>query len=212
MKLIVTITIERFWLDLVFRVKHISCWIFFSRLPDKDFYIISKLPPEQYFDCKIKTKEIGDKIKPLNENKIGIIVFDDFLGTPKNKNIDQFFKSGTQKILDIYYLSQSYFDLPKSTKRKNSTKIILFNQTLKDIKTYTETLVDMIWAIKNLKNYAWNQGKMSIDISVLLDFKREIKEDNVIVLQAKNTKIEGASETKPSWWCCTTKMINVVFN
>ena len=102
-----------------------------SRIPDRDIYIITKSPPEQY--SKIKIKEISDEIKPLNEYENGIIVFDDILGSSNSRFIDQFFIRGRHNNLDIYYLSQSYFDLPKRTKRNNSNKIILFNQTLKDL-------------------------------------------------------------------------------
>ena len=104
-----------------------------SRMSDRDIYIITKSPPEQYTNSKIKIKEISDEIKPLNEYENGIIVFDDILGSSNSRFIDQFFIRGRHKNLDIYYLSQSYFDLPKRTKRNNSKKIILFNQTLKDI-------------------------------------------------------------------------------
>ena len=38
-----------------------------SRMIDRDIYIITKSPPEQYTNSKIKIKEIGDEIKPLNE-------------------------------------------------------------------------------------------------------------------------------------------------
>ena len=51
----------------------------------------------------------------------------------KSRDIDQYFIRGRHNYLDIYYLSQSYFDLPKRTIRNNSNKISLFNQTLKDI-------------------------------------------------------------------------------
>ena len=40
-----------------------------SRMPDRDNYIITKSPPEQYTNSKIKIKEIGDEIKPLNDYK-----------------------------------------------------------------------------------------------------------------------------------------------
>ena len=73
-----------------------------------------------------------DENKPLNEYENGIIVFIDILGSSNSRFIDQFFIRGRQNILDIYCLSQSYFDLPKRTIRNNSKKIILFNQTLKD--------------------------------------------------------------------------------
>ena len=105
-----------------------------SRLPDRDIYIITKSPPDQYSNSKIKIQEIGEETKPLNECENAIIVFDDILGSSNSKFTDQFFIGGRHNILNIYYLSQSYFDLPKTTIRKNSNKVILFNQTLKDIK------------------------------------------------------------------------------
>ena len=78
-----------------------------SRMPDRDFYIITKSPPEQYTNSKIKTKEICVEIKPLNEYEKGIIVFDDILGSSNSRFIDQFSIRGRHKNLDIYYLSQS---------------------------------------------------------------------------------------------------------
>ena len=104
-----------------------------SRMIDRDIYIITKSPPEQYTNSKIKIKEISDEIKPLNEYENGIIVFDDILGLWNSRFIDQFFIGRRHNSLDIYYLSKSNFDLPKRTIRNNSNKIILFNQTLKDI-------------------------------------------------------------------------------
>ena len=86
-----------------------------SRIPDRDIYIITKSPPEQYTNSKIKFKEISDEIKPLNEYEIGIIVFDDILRSSNSRFIDQFFIRARQHNLDFYYLSQSYFDLPKRT-------------------------------------------------------------------------------------------------
>ena len=62
-----------------------------SRISDRDTYIITKSPPEQYSNSKIKIKEINDEIKPLNEYENGIIVFDDFLGSSNSRFIDQFF-------------------------------------------------------------------------------------------------------------------------
>ena len=103
-----------------------------SRIPDRDIYIITKSPPEQYTISKIKIKEICDEIKPLNEYEKGIIVFNDISGSSNSRFIDQFFIRGRHNNLDIYYLSQTYSDLPKRTIRNNSNKIILFNQLLKD--------------------------------------------------------------------------------
>ena len=48
-----------------------------SRRSDRDIYTISKSPPEQYSNTKIKFQEKGEKIKPLNESENATIVFDD---------------------------------------------------------------------------------------------------------------------------------------
>ena len=51
-----------------------------TRLADRDFYIITKSPPEQYSNCKIKSKEMSNEIKPINEHENAIKVFDENLG------------------------------------------------------------------------------------------------------------------------------------
>ena len=103
------------------------------RIPDRDFYKITQSPPEQYSISKIKIKETGQEIKPLNEYENAIIAFDDILGSSSSRYIDRFFIRGRRNELHFYYLSQSYFDSPKRTIRISSNKIILFNQFLKDI-------------------------------------------------------------------------------
>ena len=74
-----------------------------SRMIDRDIYIITKSPPEQYTNSKIKIKEITDEIKPLNEYENGVIVFDDLLGSSNSRFIDQFFIRGRHNNLDIIY-------------------------------------------------------------------------------------------------------------
>ena len=54
-----------------------------SRISHRDIYIITKSPPEQFSNSKIKVKEISDEIKPLNEYEKCVIVFDDFFGFNK---------------------------------------------------------------------------------------------------------------------------------
>ena len=61
------------------------------------------------------------------------IVFDDMLGSKEAKDIDAFFTRGRHQNLDIYYISQSWYELPKNTIRNNCSRIMLFPQTLKDI-------------------------------------------------------------------------------
>ena len=157
-----------------------------SRISDRDIYIITKSPPEQYTNSKIKIKEISDEIKPLNEYENGIIVFDDILGSSNSRFTDQFFIRGRHNNLDIYYLSQSYFDLPKRTIRNNRNKIILFNQTLKDIEHIYRDVAghDMNYdEFKELCRKSWEEdyNYLCIDRSK----KKEIKENIVFVMKVK---------------------------
>ena len=168
-----------------------------SRMIDRDIYIITKSPPEQYTNSKIKIKEITDEIKPLNEYENGVIVFDDILGSSNSRFIDQFFISGRHNNLDIYYLSQSYFDLPKRTIRNNSNKIILFNQTLKDIEHIYRDVAgyDMNYdEFKELCRKSWDEdyNYLCIDRS-----KKRDQGKFCICNESKRTYIEATPQTKP---------------
>ena len=172
-------------------LKNLSC------ISDRDIYIITKSPPQQYTNSKIKIKEISDEIKPLNEYENGIIVFDDFLGSSNSRFIDQFFIRGRHNGLDIFYLSQSYFDLPKRTIRNNSNKIILFNQTLKDIEHIYRDVAgyDMNYdEFKELCKKSWDEdyNYLCIDRSKKRDQGRYC-----ICNESKRTYIEATPQTKP---------------
>ena len=75
-----------------------------SRKLNRDFCIITESPPEQYSNSRIKIKQISEEIKVLNEYGNAIIVFDNILGTPNSKYIDQFFIRGRENIFDKIYL------------------------------------------------------------------------------------------------------------
>ena len=168
-----------------------------SRMIDRDIYIITKSPPEQYTNSIIKIKEKSDEIKPLNEYENGIIVLDDILGSSNTRFIDQFFIRGRHNNLDIYYLSQPYFDLPKRTIRKNSKEIILFNQTLKDIEHIYRDVAgyDMNYdEFKDLCRKSWEEdyNYLYIDRS-----KKRDQGKYCICNESKKTYIEATPQTKP---------------
>ena len=168
-----------------------------SRIPDRDFYIITKSPSEQYTNSKIKIKEKSDEIQPLNEYENGVILFDDILGSSHSRFIDQFFIRGRHNNLDIYYLSQSYFKLPKRTIRNNSNKIVLLNQTLKDIEHIYRVVAgyDMNYdEFEELCGKSWEEhyNYLCIDRCKIRDQGR-----NCIYNESKNSFIECTPETKP---------------
>ena len=59
-----------------------------SGIPNQDSYIITKSPPEQYSNTKMRIKEIGEEIKPLSGYENAITVFDDILGSSNCKYQD----------------------------------------------------------------------------------------------------------------------------
>ena len=168
-----------------------------SQIPNRDFYIITKSPQEQYSKSKIKIKEISDEIKPLNEYENGIIVFDDILGSSNSRFIDQFFIGGRHNNLDIYYLSQSYFDLPKRTIRNNSNKINLFNQTLKDIEHIYRDVAGYDMKCDELNNLCRKSWEDDHDYLYTDRSKKRDQGKYCICNESKKIYIEATPQTKP---------------
>ena len=107
---------------------------------EKQIHLITR-SPVQYSEAALRNTntEIEDtsvdedlENRTIQEFQNCCVVFDDMLDTSQ-KLIDPFFTRGRHNDLDVYYLSQSYFDLPKRTIRNNSNIIFLFQQTLKDV-------------------------------------------------------------------------------
>ena len=143
------------------------------RLDDntRKIHIITR-SPEQYSNIEIEQVKVEDlEDKSIQDFQICCVVFDDMLDTSQ-KLIDPFFTSGRHNDLDVYYLSQSYFDLPKRTIRNNSNIIILFQQTLKDVQhIYTDIAgFDMSYdEFKELCREAWRENYNYLLINRLED-------------------------------------------
>ena len=107
-------TIESFSFDLVFRLKQISCWSLFHEYLVEMFKYSPNHLLNSIQNLKSKSKKQGKK-KPPKDHENAIIVFDDVLGSSNSRYINKFFISGQYVKLEIYYLSQSYFDWQKWT-------------------------------------------------------------------------------------------------
>ena len=95
----------------------------------RPIHIITR-SPNQYPNYKT-----SNEIKPINKYKGSIVIFDDMLGARNSSQIDEFFTRGRHEDLDVYYISQSYFALPRQSIRNNSDRLILFKQTLRDVQS-----------------------------------------------------------------------------
>ena len=95
----------------------------------RPIHIITR-SPNLYPNYKTSTE-----IKPINKYKGSVVKFDDMLGARNSCQIDEFFTTGRHEDLDVYYISQSYFALPRQSIRNNSDILILFKQTLRDVQS-----------------------------------------------------------------------------
>ena len=98
--------------------------------------------PNQYPNYKTSTE-----IKPINNYKGSVVIFDDMLGAKNSSQIDEFFTRGRHEDLDVYYISQSYFALPRQSIRNNSDRLVMFKQTLRDAQSMYHDIgaFDMIY-------------------------------------------------------------------
>ena len=72
--------------------------------------------PEQYEDLELgdalQDVSVEENVEDLEMYRGCCVVFDDMLNS-NQKLIHPFFTRGRHKLCDVYYLSQSYFDVPK---------------------------------------------------------------------------------------------------
>ena len=148
--------------------------------------------PNQYPNYKTSTD-----IKPINKYKGSIVIFDDMLGAKNSSQIDEFFTRGRHEDIDVYYISQSYFGLPRRSIRNNSDRLILFKQTLRDVQSmyYDIRAYDMNYdEFKQMCHKAWNEeyNYLCIDMT-----KNKTDGKYRIFNESKTIYIECIPETEP---------------
>ena len=139
---------------------------------EKQIHIITR-SPGQYENIQLEDVSVDEDLedRTIQDFQNCCVVFDDMLDS-NQKLIDPFFTRGRHNDLDVYYLSQSYFDLPKRTIRNNSNIIILFRQTLKDVEHIYRDIAgfDMSYdEFKSLCREAWRDNYNYLLINRLED-------------------------------------------
>ena len=119
------------------------------------------------------------------------------LGARNSSQIDEFFTRGRHEDLDVYYISQSYFALPRQSIRNNSDRLILFKQTLRDVQSMYHDIgaFDMIYGeFKEMCRVAWSEKFNNLCID-----KTKNKNDGKyrIFNESKTTYIDCIPEPEP---------------
>ena len=157
----------------------------------RPIHIITR-SPNQY--PKYKT---SNEIKPINIHKGSVVLFDDMLGAKNSSQIDEFFTRGRHEDLDVYYISQSYFALPRQSIRNNSDRLILFKQTFRDDQSmyYDIGAYDMNYdEFKLMCHKAWGERFNYLYIDTT---KNKNEGKYRIFNESKTTYINCIPETEP---------------
>ena len=157
----------------------------------RPIHIITR-SPNQYPNYKTSTD-----IKPINKYKGSVVIFDDMLWAKNSSQIDEFFTRGRHEDLDVYYISQSYFALPRQSIRNNSDRLILFKQTLRDVQSmyYDIGAYDMKYdEFKEMCHEAWDEKYNCLCIDMT---KNKNEGKYCIFNESKTTYIECICETNP---------------
>ena len=163
-----------------------------EKIGDKRPIHIITRSPNQYPNYKT-----SNEIKSINKYKGSVVIFDDVLGARNSSQIDEFFTRGRHEDLDVYYISQSYFGLPRQSIRNNSDRLILFKQTLRDVQSmyYDIGVYDMKYdEFKEMCHKAWNEkyNYLCIDIT-----KNKNEGKYRIFNESKTTCIDCIPESEP---------------
>ena len=148
--------------------------------------------PNQYPNYKTT-----NEIKPINKYKGSIVIFDDMLGARNSSQIDEFFTRGRHEDIDVYYISQSYFTLPRQSIRNNSDRLILFKQTLRDVQSmyYDIRAYDMKYdEFKEMCHKAWDETYNYLYIDMT---KNKNEGKYRIFNESKTTYIDCIPESEP---------------
>ena len=157
----------------------------------RPIHIITR-SPNQYPNYKT-----NNEIKPINKYKGSVVIFDDMLGAKNSSQIDEFFTRGRHEDLDVYYISQSYFALPRQSIRNNSDILILFKQTVRDVQSmyYDIGAYDMKYdEFEEMCHKAWDEKYNYLCIDVT---KNKNDGKYRIFNESKTTYIECICETEP---------------
>ena len=163
-----------------------------EKIGDKRLIHIITRSPNQYPNYKT-----SNEIKIINKYKGSVVIFDDLLGSKNSSQIDELFTRGRHEDIDVYYISQSYFALPRQSIRNSSDRLILFKQTLRDVQSmyFDIGAYDMNYdEFKQMCHKAWDEkyNYLCIDMA-----KNKNEGKYRIFNESKTTYIDCIPESEP---------------
>ena len=112
-------------------------------------------------------------------------------------NINLFFTRGRLINNEIYYISQSFFHLPKNTTRNKSNIIILFRKTLRDIILLFHDITGLDMNLEEWKKLCRNAWRNNYEYLQLDRFAKLGGRSYTIRNCNKITNVEATPGTRP---------------
>ena len=141
--------------------------------------------------------QTSDEIQPLENYESSTVVFDDMLLSKQESNIDLFFTRGRHSNIDINHNSHSYFHLPKNTILNNSNIIILFKQTLREIKLLFHDIAGLDMNLEEWKELCRKAWENDYDYLQIDRFAKIGQGRYTIRNCNKTTYVECTPQTNP---------------
>ena len=120
------------------------------------------------------------------------------MGAKNSSQTDEIFTGSRHEDLDVYYITQSYFALPRQSIRNNSDRLILFIQTLRDVQSMYHDIgaFDMVYdEYKEMCRVAWSE-KFNY---LCIDKTKNKKEGKYRIFNdSKTTYFDCVPESEPS--------------
>ena len=135
-------------------------------------------------------------INPIKKYKESFVIFDNMSRARNSSQIDELFTRGRHEDLDVYYVKQSYFGLPRQSIRNNNDRLILFRQTLRDVRImyYDIGAYDMKYdEYKEMCYFAWSE-KFNY---LCIDMGKKNEGNYRVFNESKTTYFDCIPESEP---------------
>lgn len=137
--------------------------------------IINEIVNDEEFETSETEFESHDSLQELkdpseiDETSNNVIIFDDLIDE-KQSDISKYFTRGRHNNINTFYLSQSYFQIPRKTIRGNCNFLIFFKLPLRDVVNIFNDIAGSDMNIKEFKSlckFAWAKtfGFLIIDLT-----------------------------------------------
>ena len=157
-----------------------------------DVYIICR-SKNQYLEKYLNQSQDIEDIEFYENSHV---IFDDMLGCKEANHIDQFFTRSRHNNINVFYITQSWYAIPKNTVRVKASIIYIFQQSKQDTQSLYNDIAGFDMSRQEFYSFcrdAWSEPYNYIKID-----RKKQKHERYSIHNVKNsTYIQCVPETNP---------------